>query len=49
LKLTNAANPPLRLALGTDALQRIADKNAFVAAETAEWRALSKSTDFTED
>jgi NAD(P)-dependent dehydrogenase (short-subunit alcohol dehydrogenase family) len=46
LKLANAANPPLRLALGTDALQRIADKNAFVAAETAEWRALSKSTDF---
>ena len=29
LQLVNAADPPLRLALGTDALERIAQKNAF--------------------
>jgi NAD(P)-dependent dehydrogenase (short-subunit alcohol dehydrogenase family) len=48
LQLANASNPPLRLPLGTDALQRIADKSAFVVQEMAEWRALSESTDFTE-
>jgi NAD(P)-dependent dehydrogenase (short-subunit alcohol dehydrogenase family) len=48
LQLANAAKPPLRLALGTDALERIAEKNVFVAQETAEWRALSESTDFKE-
>jgi NAD(P)-dependent dehydrogenase (short-subunit alcohol dehydrogenase family) len=46
LRLVNAPKPPLRLALGTDALQRIAEKNSFVAQETAEWRSLSESTDF---
>jgi hypothetical protein len=42
----NAPKPPLRLALGTDALQRIAEKNAYVAQEMAEWRALGEATDF---
>lgn len=46
LQLANAAKPPLRLALGTDALERVAEKNAFVAHETEQWRALSESTDF---
>ena len=46
LQLANAGTPPLRLALGTDALARIAEKNAFVAQEIAEWRQLSESTDF---
>jgi NAD(P)-dependent dehydrogenase (short-subunit alcohol dehydrogenase family) len=46
LRLANTPKPPLRLALGSDALQRIAEKNAFVTQETAEWRALSESTDF---
>jgi NAD(P)-dependent dehydrogenase (short-subunit alcohol dehydrogenase family) len=46
LKLVNAAEPPLRLPLGTDALERIMQKNAFVAEETARWRSLSTSTDF---
>jgi NAD(P)-dependent dehydrogenase (short-subunit alcohol dehydrogenase family) len=46
LRLANAPKPPLRLALGSDALQRIVEKNAFVAQEAAEWRALSESTDF---
>jgi hypothetical protein len=46
LALVASATPPLRLPLGTDTLQAMADKNAFVAAETAAWRALSASTDF---
>jgi hypothetical protein len=46
LQLAKAAKPPLRLPLGTDALARITEKNAFVAQEAAEWRALSESTDF---
>jgi NAD(P)-dependent dehydrogenase (short-subunit alcohol dehydrogenase family) len=49
LKLVNAAEPPLRLPLGTDALERILQKNAFVAQETARWRSLSTSTDFKEN
>ena len=46
MALSPAAKPPLRLALGTDALERIAEKNALVAREMAEWRSLSESTDF---
>ena len=34
LQLANAAEPPLRLPLGEDALERIADRNAFVERET---------------
>jgi NAD(P)-dependent dehydrogenase (short-subunit alcohol dehydrogenase family) len=49
LKLVNAAEPPLRLPLGTDALERITEKNAFVAEETTRWRSLSASTDFKEN
>lgn len=49
LQLVNAAEPPLRLPLGTDALERIAQKNAFVSQETARWSSLSASTDFKED
>jgi NAD(P)-dependent dehydrogenase (short-subunit alcohol dehydrogenase family) len=44
--LADAQTPPLRLPLGTDTLKAIADKNAFVAAETQAWRTLSESTDF---
>jgi hypothetical protein len=40
LQLSNAAEPPLRLPLGEDALQRIAEKNSFVERETAKWRTL---------
>jgi len=46
LQLANAAKPPLRLALGTDALARVAEKITFVEQETKEWRSLSESTDF---
>jgi NAD(P)-dependent dehydrogenase (short-subunit alcohol dehydrogenase family) len=48
LQLVNAAEPPLRLPLGTDTLQGIADKNRFVEQETAKWKALSASTDYDE-
>ncbi|HMF78810.1 MAG TPA: oxidoreductase [Bryobacteraceae bacterium] len=46
LQLANAAEPPLRLPLGTDTLKRIADKNAFVERETQKWRTVATSTDF---
>jgi NAD(P)-dependent dehydrogenase (short-subunit alcohol dehydrogenase family) len=46
LQVANAAKPPLRLALGTDALTRVAEKITFVAEEMKEWRSLSESTDF---
>jgi len=46
LALAASPTPPLRLALGTDTLKAIADKNAHVTAETAAWRDLSASTDF---
>jgi hypothetical protein len=44
----NAKNPPLRLPLGSDTVERIETKNAFVARELAEWRMLATSTDFAE-
>lgn len=46
LTLVDAKNPPLRLPLGTDTLQTLADKHAFVERETAAWRDLAASTDF---
>jgi len=49
LALVDANAPPLRLPLGTDTLQTIADKHAFVEAEVKAWRALSASTDFPKE
>lgn len=46
MQLVASPTPPLRLPLGTDTLQTIADKHAFVAKETAQWRAVAASTDF---
>lgn len=46
LALASAANPPLRLALGSDAVARIEAKNSTVEQELAQWRDLSLSTDF---
>ena len=46
LALVESATPPLRLPLGTDTLQAIRDKNAFVERETTAWERLSASTDF---
>jgi NAD(P)-dependent dehydrogenase (short-subunit alcohol dehydrogenase family) len=49
LKLVEADTPPLRLPMGTDTLQTIADKHAFVEAELKGWRALAASTDFPKE
>lgn len=46
LQLVDAQNPPLRLPLGSDTVQRIEEKHRFVAAELAQWRELAVSTDF---
>jgi hypothetical protein len=46
LALVESATPPLRLPLGTDTLQAIRDKHAFVEQETTAWERLSASTDF---
>jgi NAD(P)-dependent dehydrogenase (short-subunit alcohol dehydrogenase family) len=46
LTLVSAANPPLRLQLGTDALARVREKHAFVEQELKTWETLSRSTDF---
>ncbi|MBG1245093.1 oxidoreductase [Nostoc sp. NZL] len=45
-EIVNTDEPPLRLPLGTDTLQTIAEKNAYVEQETAKWRTLAESTDF---
>jgi NAD(P)-dependent dehydrogenase (short-subunit alcohol dehydrogenase family) len=49
MALANAKNPPLRLPLGSDTVERIEAKNAHVAKELAEWRMVATSTDFTTD
>lgn len=46
IKLVETPQPPMRLALGTDTLQAIEDKLAYVKEETNAWRELSASTDF---
>jgi NAD(P)-dependent dehydrogenase (short-subunit alcohol dehydrogenase family) len=46
LQLVKAAEPPVRLPLGTDTLKRIADKHTLVEKETAMWRTVAVSTDF---
>jgi hypothetical protein len=45
ITLVNAKNPPLRLPLGSDTVERIEAKNSRVAEELAAWRKLSTSTD----
>jgi len=45
LKLADDANPPLRLALGSDTVARIQQKNQSVDAELQQWLAVSTSTD----
>jgi NAD(P)-dependent dehydrogenase (short-subunit alcohol dehydrogenase family) len=47
MTLVDADEPPLRMPFGSDAVQRIETKNAFVAQELARWRDLSVSTDAT--
>ncbi|WP_249165901.1 hypothetical protein [Bradyrhizobium sp. AUGA SZCCT0431] len=49
IRLANTKTPPLRLPLGSDTVERIEAKNAFVAKELAAWREVSTSTDWTEE
>jgi len=49
LALVDSSKPPLRLPLGTDTLQTIADKHAFVNGELKDWKALAASTDFPKE
>jgi NAD(P)-dependent dehydrogenase (short-subunit alcohol dehydrogenase family) len=46
IQLVEAPKPPLRLPLGTDTLQAIRAKHAFVEQETVAWETLAASTDF---
>jgi NAD(P)-dependent dehydrogenase (short-subunit alcohol dehydrogenase family) len=46
IALAHAENPPLRMPFGTDTVAKIAEKNAHVEGEVAQWRALATSTDF---
>jgi NAD(P)-dependent dehydrogenase (short-subunit alcohol dehydrogenase family) len=45
MTLANSTNPPLRLPLGSDTVERIEAKNAHVAEEVAAWRDVATSTD----
>ena len=49
LKLVHLPEPPLRLPIGPDAMERIAKKNAFVTQELERWKALSNSTDLVQE
>jgi NAD(P)-dependent dehydrogenase (short-subunit alcohol dehydrogenase family) len=49
MQLVNAANPPTRLPLGSDTVERIESKHAHVAQELAAWRNVATSTDWTEE
>jgi NAD(P)-dependent dehydrogenase (short-subunit alcohol dehydrogenase family) len=46
LRLVNAKEPPLRLPLGTDAVQGVEAKLKYIESELESWRAVSASTDF---
>jgi NAD(P)-dependent dehydrogenase (short-subunit alcohol dehydrogenase family) len=46
LKLADAARPPLRLQLGSDAVARAYAKHQQVERELAQWKELALSTDF---
>lgn len=46
LDIATAAEPPLRIQLGTDCIGRVERKLSNVAAELARWRMLGESTDY---
>jgi len=48
IALVDATNPPGRLPLGADTVQRIEQKHREVEAELAQWRALAMSTGFVD-
>ena len=45
IEVASLAEPPVRLQLGSDAVRRVQQKNAFVDAESQRWLSLSTSTD----
>jgi NAD(P)-dependent dehydrogenase (short-subunit alcohol dehydrogenase family) len=46
IEALDADEPPLRLVLGSDAVDGIRGKNEELAAELARWESLARSTDF---
>jgi NAD(P)-dependent dehydrogenase (short-subunit alcohol dehydrogenase family) len=48
LQLADAAQPPVRLQLGSDTVARVRAKNAAVEQEMSEWLDLALSTDFSQ-
>ena len=49
VEVATAATPPLRIQLGADCVARVEEKLKHVAAELAQWRALSLSTAYDAD
>jgi NAD(P)-dependent dehydrogenase (short-subunit alcohol dehydrogenase family) len=47
MQLVKSENPPTRLPLGSDTVERIESKNAHVAQELEAWRNVATSTDWT--
>lgn len=47
LELADLPDPPVRLQLGSDAVKRIEQKNAFVNSESQHWFSLSTSTNMS--
>ena len=45
IRLAGEEEPPVRIQFGSDSVNRVEQKNAFVAEELAQWRDLSVSTD----
>jgi NAD(P)-dependent dehydrogenase (short-subunit alcohol dehydrogenase family) len=48
LQLADSEKPPVRLQLGSDTVERVRAKNAFVESEMSEWLDLALSTDFAQ-
>ena len=48
LQLADSEKPPVRLQLGSDTVERVRAKNAFVETEISEWLDLALSTDFAQ-
>jgi NAD(P)-dependent dehydrogenase (short-subunit alcohol dehydrogenase family) len=48
LQLADSEQPPVRLQLGSDTVERVRAKNLFVEKEMSEWLELAVSTDLTE-
>lgn len=49
LQLADSEQPPVRLQLGSDTVQRVRAKNALVETEMSQWLELALSTDFAKD